>query len=512
MKPTICLNMIVKNESAIIVRCLQKVKHLIDAWCIVDTGSTDNTIELIQKELGHLPGEVIERPWVNFGFNRNEALSLSRHWADWVLLIDADMIVNDLGFDSSMLDSSVHGYHVMQFNRSISYYNFRLLNTSVKWKCTGVTHEFYSCENQNPLIKKLDAIQINDVGDGGAKSDKFERDIRLLLQGLEDEPGNLRYMFYLAQSYRDISEFEKSIEWYKKRVEGGGWHEECWYSYYMISTCYIKLGEIKKAEEWALSGFEYYPKRSEALYDLCKEFRVRGDHKKAYEYYRMGKPIVRPKDDVLFISHDVYDFLFDYELTILHFYLFPEDRIEGLRKSVEFMRMNPEYLSRVYLNLKFYLGDLSSHASCKGESESVMSEKSWPFLPREKVICSWSPLRVFDFENRKEVYCHSSPVFFDYFCDSSSVAVDYNGLLWFVVRSIDRENSVRYMHWLVALQNDGKPVMHSLPFTFGGEKNEYCQSLNVVGDKFEFHYSTLSAKSNYLQIPIEYFSNKILLC
>jgi glycosyltransferase involved in cell wall biosynthesis len=70
---TICLNMIVKNEAPVIGRCLASVRPLIDQWVIVDTGSTDGTQALIREALADLPGVLIERPWVDFAHNRNEA-------------------------------------------------------------------------------------------------------------------------------------------------------------------------------------------------------------------------------------------------------------------------------------------------------------------------------------------------------------------------------------------------------------------------------------------------------
>src|SRR6185369_8019373 len=94
---TICLAMIVKNESAVIRRCLDSVRPFIDRWLIVDTGSTDGTQALIRDIMRDTPGELHERPWVDFGTNRTEALELARGLADYSLVIDADDVLEATG-------------------------------------------------------------------------------------------------------------------------------------------------------------------------------------------------------------------------------------------------------------------------------------------------------------------------------------------------------------------------------------------------------------------------------
>ena len=71
-----CLNMIVRNEKDNIVRCCDSVSHIIDAIAIVDTGSVDNTIDIIRDYCRdkNIPGEVISETWVNFGHNRTGAI------------------------------------------------------------------------------------------------------------------------------------------------------------------------------------------------------------------------------------------------------------------------------------------------------------------------------------------------------------------------------------------------------------------------------------------------------
>ena len=72
--PTICLNMIVKDEADIIVNTLSNITNKIPIhyWVICDTGSTDNTAELIKNFFNEkdISGELIHEPWRDFAYNR----------------------------------------------------------------------------------------------------------------------------------------------------------------------------------------------------------------------------------------------------------------------------------------------------------------------------------------------------------------------------------------------------------------------------------------------------------
>ena len=241
--PTLCLNMIVKNESKIIRRLMESVVPIIDSYCICDTGSTDNTIEIITSYFAekNIPGKVIIEPFKNFAYNRTFALQSCNGMSDYVLLLDADMIFQINNFNKSRL-AEADTFCILQGNDSFYYQNMRIVRNNGLYKYIGVTHEHIATPsgNHNSNLSKNELF-ILDVGDGGSKSDKFERDIRLLLEGLKDEPGNVRYHFYLANSYKDSGHFTEAIEYYNKRIALGDWEQEIWYSYYQILQIFMKL-------------------------------------------------------------------------------------------------------------------------------------------------------------------------------------------------------------------------------------------------------------------------------
>ena len=81
------------------------------------------------------------------------------------------------------------------------------------------------------------------VGGGGRsqvpESEKYARDANTLEQALLQEPGNARYAFYLAQSYRDAGQLEKALAAYERRATMGGFEQEVYIS--LLAAGYIHL-------------------------------------------------------------------------------------------------------------------------------------------------------------------------------------------------------------------------------------------------------------------------------
>ena len=356
--PTLCLNMIVKNESRIIKRLFDSVISIIDSYCICDTGSTDNTIEIIDeyfKEKGK-PGKIVQEPFKNFCHNRNFSLQSCIGLSDYVLLLDADMILEVKNFDKSILNTS-QSFNILQGNESFYYQNLRIIKNNGLYKYVGVTHEYIDVPDNNTILcidKNL--LFIRDIGDGGSKSDKFERDVSLLLNGIKDEPNNARYHFYLANSYHDSGKYTEAIDYYKKRIDFGGWREEVWYSYFRIGLCYQHIGNFGEALKYWLEGYNYYPDRLEAIYEIIKHYRYISKHKLCMIFYKIAKDILNQnlnRDNYLFLHNDVYQYKIDLEYTIFSAYL----GVKNIDKEIVSVFNNSNDSSEInnlLSNMKFY--------------------------------------------------------------------------------------------------------------------------------------------------------------
>lgn len=322
-RPTICLNMIVKNESKVIKRCLTSMLPIIDYWVIVDTGSTDGTQQIIKdfmKEKG-VPGELHERPWVDFSHNRNQALNLARSKSDYVFFIDADeYLVYDPDFKLPPLDKDY--FYVTISHAGSKYSRIQLINNHLDWKWVGVLHEVIvpSTSRTYATLEKV----FNMYTTEGARSQdpqKYQKDAQVFEAALKKEPNNSRYVFYLAQSYRDAGNYSLALQNYEKRAAMGGWDQEVFYSL-------LEIGRMKEfldmpSEDVIASykrAYQYRASRIEPLYYLARHLRLKGDFNSGYLAAKIAQT-VPASQDILFVQQWMHDYGVLLELSICAYWI-----------------------------------------------------------------------------------------------------------------------------------------------------------------------------------------------
>ena len=300
--------MIVKNEAHVIGRALASARPWINYWVICDTGSTDGTQAVITEALNGIPGKLHQCEWINFGHNRTEVVQLAAGKSDYILVMDADMT---LAVHQEFRHRLWADYYEIRYSGPLDYSQAMLFANRFDWHYIGVTHEYLHAEGAKRW-DFLPEVELSHFGDGGNRSDKYERDARLLLEGLKAEPGNTRYKFYLAQSYKDLGQWEEALEWYEKRLAAtDGWVEETWYAMYQRAEMKRLLqhpwSEVLSAYQMAM---DERPQRLEPLYAIVRHYRATGAYQQGYYYSSFAiQGISYPTKDQLFIEKPVYDYL-----------------------------------------------------------------------------------------------------------------------------------------------------------------------------------------------------------
>ena len=346
--------MIVKNEEKCIERCLNYMKDHIDYWVICDTGSTDSTVEIIQKTMEGISGEVLHHPWQDFATNRNLGIEAARSKADYTLIMDADdsLIVNDAStFDNLVADA----YRMKIRHGIIEYYRPQLMSNSIPFCYRGVLHEYIElpaiCDYQ-----PIDGCYIQTSYDGARSKNpnKFQDDCKVLERALIDDPDNSRYVFYLAQSYRDCGNNLKCIENYEKRAEMGGWVEE-------VFVSLIEAAKAKEMEKFSTFDIEVSYLRAaycnsnragEAYHSLARFFRLNGNFNKAYCYAKEAAKLPRPREG-LFVDYQCYNYKILDEISVSGYYLSHYKECEAICNDLLKSSLPEWERPRIETNLKF---------------------------------------------------------------------------------------------------------------------------------------------------------------
>ena len=434
---TICLNMIVKNEAHIIADTLEHLLKYIwfDYWVISDTGSTDNTKEIIKdffKAKG-IPGELQEEPWRDFGYNRTKAFEGAYGKADYAFVWDAD---DEIYGDFKMPDIlNADSYKFIFGNADgMRYSRPQLFNMKKRWCYKGVLHEYANClEESGPSIDVPGNYYFisGRRGDRSKDPNKYLKDALILEKAsekalAEGNPLYNRYIFYCAQSYNSCNNHEKAIEFYKKALTLPLWIQE---KYIACMEIYDQYELLKKPEEglrYLVDSYKHDPTRIECYYRLIKYYCIHGPVEVAYAYYTVIQDFYENRynpntlGEKLFARRSEFDFYLPYymvivsertkrldtcakmyELIFKYRFLASEWLLNNLFHNIQFCA-NQLPLTLEFLESMLFYIDLIRRAGVKLEGSHFLNvskiiDRYRPLLsdlkPELKIVCALSEAR-----------------------------------------------------------------------------------------------------------------------
>lgn len=370
----IALCLIVRNEAAVILRCIRSCLPFIDYIYIEDTGSTDSTVQVINDFLSKgckLPGHVHRTSWQNFAYNRSEALRRARQipGIDYLLMIDADEV---LIYQSQEVIDRIKEiksqmvadcYYIETRMAGVSYVRPQITSTKKDFYYRGVVHEFLDCQGEftSGLLQNISNKPIQD----GARSkdpEKFRKDAEMLEAAMltESDPKMLsRYTFYCAQSWRDAGNDRKALQYYLKASQNCSWNQEIYYSLYQSAKLKSRLNY---PQEQVLTTYckamDVISNRGEAFYEamkLCRENK----------WYVLGWALAQlaltlaPNHSALFSETWVYEYGIMDEASILAYYVGEYKASKQLCEKLLLEKKYPETQEkRIKANLQYALNKL----------------------------------------------------------------------------------------------------------------------------------------------------------
>jgi glycosyltransferase involved in cell wall biosynthesis len=390
MAVKLILTQIMKNESHVAKRMLDSIKGIIDGICIVDTGSTDNSIEVV-KNWGienNIETYVFEKMFDDFSSVRNHSFEKAREcflgkndghtYYNFWLDFDEQLVI-DPSFKKESINKDLYMFNT--FIGQMKYTRNELCRLDKPFKFYGVCHEFIICEEKNMTSGLMEGVSVNVQMDGaswkGNVPSKYLSHAHVLEKYINDNRQDPRWIFYTAQSYHDSASIpdnreeneerlRRSIRYYKERVSRtDGYGEEVFYSQFRIGTI-MRSMEAPWAEthQELLKAYAIEPLRGESIKAIIDYYLQIGEWNNAYLYTKFAKVNFHGKNPypnrLLFVDESLYIWKFAEAHAAACFYTgrTPEAKA-NYEEIVRISKTHPQYftqedLNKISINAQFF--------------------------------------------------------------------------------------------------------------------------------------------------------------
>jgi tetratricopeptide (TPR) repeat protein len=363
MKIAGCL--MLKNESKRISVTLNSLIGFVNGLIIFDTGSTDQTIPIIQEwcTTNSIPLHLKEGTFVDFSASRNELFDFADTIPDYDFLLLLDCNDELRGGEAlrsfcekELTAPTAKAYMVKQEwltgTYINNYLNSRLVRKGHGWRFKKRVHEYLAPPPGEKSMDRPTVIGVvlyqNRNSDDDKTSKRFLRDAQLLEEDVARE-GDPRDVFYLAQTYSCLNEMDKALKMYQRRgEEEKGFWEERFHSFLRMGEIYHRQGDFSNA---IINFFKAaaIDCRAEPLVSLGKIYKDNDDHLTAYMFFRAAIDLDYPINNILFVSRQDYQYDRFQQHGISSYYI---GRFTEGKQSIEVAKkFNPEINAQ---NEQFY--------------------------------------------------------------------------------------------------------------------------------------------------------------
>ena len=366
------LVMIVKNSGEVLRKCLNAIKPHIDYWTILDTGSIDNTMDIIREEMEGLDGTLYQEEFIDFATTRNRSLELSSKRCKYTIILDDSYVLHGGEKLRKILNKSNKSSYCINIGYlkekvlTSYYYSLRIIKSNENLRYRSKVHEYILDDNTDHI--RVKDIFIDDLGDNEhsvRSKNRYRKDIEFLLEENKENPNNPRTLMYLGKTYSLLKEFDKANSYYKRMQEIEDINREyefvSYYEYACIDHSEISMdqGEFRKRMTFLQKKF---PERAEPYYKLCALL-----YENANNMTNNYTTIVKIMDKLIdFKKPELYLTILDthiYDYYIPYLYIDTNLKVGNFENAIQKLR----YMLDIYpydqslLNIKYAVCDKSNY-------------------------------------------------------------------------------------------------------------------------------------------------------
>jgi glycosyltransferase involved in cell wall biosynthesis len=383
------LTQIMKNEAHVITRMLNSIRPIVDIICLVDTGSTDNSIEVVKNwgEQNKIETHVFERAFDNFENSRNYSIQMAREvtagrgddfWGFW---LDADEMIEILpNFSKNNINKDLYMFNtyinVMKYTRNECY------KLDKPFRFYGPVHEFIVCDDKNITSGLMDGLNVRVQMDGGSWKgnipEKYKSHAHVLEKYIDANRQDPRWIFYTAQSYHDSAcvpdnreeneeRLRRSMKYYKERISrADGYPEEIFYSQFRVGTI-MRVLEMPFSQTLneLMKAYSMDPLRAEPIKAIIDHYLSVGEWHNAYLFSKFAKVNFHGKNPypqrLLFVDEALYIWKILEVHAAASFYTGRRDEAkQTFQEMVETSRQQPQYftpddMQKIQMNAQFFM-------------------------------------------------------------------------------------------------------------------------------------------------------------
>lgn len=365
----ICLVMIVQDESQIIERALSSVVNIISSYLICDTGSEDDTVSIIEKFMSkhHIPGQTIFKKWENSGFNKNYLLEEAYNLcvgARYIIWLDAnEVFLNErkeyltcvdkkklLQFADSKPDVGI--FYIDAYREKLQYKRQNMIrnNQLFHWESSVYEYLVPSKPTKSAHIKSITLLSRKEETKKICK-----RNIEVFEEYLKEKPDDSRAYFYLAQTYNNLNQAKKAIEFYLKCMDMEGSNQERYVTALQAGRLLRKLGRHKEAIEIWRKGQLLVPTRIEIPFELMMLLNKTGKQSEAYEIGIQAYHTFKYDPSDFSTEKGKYDWHFFMEFSVIAYYTGHHQVAHEVGEKLLLERKFPkDNANQIELNMQFF--------------------------------------------------------------------------------------------------------------------------------------------------------------